>query len=1280
MQMKSAFPSTRFSLMVGIGGGVPSEEADIRLGDVVVSIPHDVHSGVVQYDLGKTTLSGFERTGSLNAPPAILLNAVTKLDANHILEESKLLEYHAKFDSLPNFKREAAGSDILFEAKYNHAGGTTCGKCNKESAVARGARGQKVVVHHGTIASGNQVMKDAAERDSVSAELGGVLCFEMEAAGLMNSFPCLVIRGVCDYADSHKNKQWQAYAAGTAAAYAKELLSVIPVAAVMRTCRAEDAMNGAKRDRQSRSPDRDSRNCSKIEILSSTENDTTERRNQERTRTLLSNEHKRSLLESLRFKQIDARQSTIKTAHAKTCRWLLDSSQYLAWLDEAKLKEHHGFLWIKGKAGMGKSTLMKFVWANARKDMKGSIVLSFFFNARGEDIEKSIIGTYRSLLLQLLELLPPLQSVFDSLGLTSKSCADHRWNVESLKTLLEQAIERLGHSSVVCFIDALDECEEDQVRDMIKFFEGIGELAISKNIRFRVCFSSRHYPHITIRNRLELVLEGQEGHTQDISNYIKTELIIGESKTAQQIRVKLQEKASGIFMWVVLVVAILNKESDRGKVHTLQQKLQEIPSDLHELFRDILTRDENDKEELVLCVQWVLFTKQPLSPEQLYHAIYSGTDPTSVIKGNPEDITKDVIKRFILSSSKGLAEITVTKEPKVQFIHESVRDFLLKANSLGKIWPQYKDNFHGQSHERLKQGCLNYIRLNVATPLKISDSHLTASSEQAATTTQMFPFLEYAVHNVLYHADKAEGGGISQASFLDSFPIPHWVKLDNLFAKHKVSRHNEQVSLLYLLAELNMANLISAFGAASRCMDVEAERYGCPLFAAAAMSSKEALNVCMKFVEVQQADGSTAPTVVEQQLQDKSAQRATRRRFRYSKTKNFLLNAAELGHDGLLAFLVRSRRFKIELKNSTYETVLWLASKNGCGMAVRSLLDAGSAMNSKNTRKHTLFHVPVEQGHEVVVRMLLELGAEVNAQGIHYSNALQAASHRGSKELVTLLLDNGANINAQGGDYSNALQAALHRGSKELVTLLLDNGANINAQYGDYGNALQAALVKGSKEIVTLLLDKGANINMQGGYYGNALQAASHRGSKELVTLLLDNGAKINAQGGDYGNALQAALVKGSKEIVTLLLDEGANINVQGGYYGNALQAASVQGREEIVTLLLDKGANINAQGGDYGNALQAASRWGSKEIVTLLLDKGANVNAQGGAYSNALQAASVQGREEIITLLLDKGANVNAQGGHYGNALQAASHRGYEEVITLLLDRGAKMDVQGGK
>jgi ankyrin repeat protein len=900
---------------------------------------------------------------------------------------------------------------------------------------------------------------------------------------------------------------------------------------------------------------------------------------QEPSRISLNNEQRQRLLDSLRFEQIDARQMTIKPAHAKTCRWLLKSEQYLSWLDTTKGGEHHGFLWIKGKAGTGKSTLMKFALVNARKTMKNHILLSFFFNARGEDIEKSTVGTYRSLLLQLLERLPALQSIFDSLGLsTSSFSADHQWNVESLKTLLEQAIQALGDSPVICLIDALDECEEEQVRDMIQFFEHMGDLTVSHGICFQVCFSSRHYPYITIRNGLELVLEGQEGHSQDITNYVETELKIGKSKVAQQVRAELQEKASGIFMWVVLVVGILNKESDRGQVHALRRKLREIPGDLHELFRDILTRDTHNKDGLVLCIQWILFAKQPLSPEQLYHAILSGVDLEAVAEWDPEEITKDVVKRFILDSSKGLAEATASKEQRVQFIHESVRDFLLKENGLGKIWPEFGSNFQGQSHERLKQCCLNYISLDVATSLKIPNELPKASSHEAKvlrkSATQTFPFLEYAVRDVLYHADTAEGGSVSQADFLDSFPVLQWVKLDNLFEKHEIRRHTKHVSLLYLLAELNMANLIRVLSSASRCMDEEVERYGCPLFAAAATSSEKAVEVCLESIQVQQADGDPVAAEGEQQSQHKSDQRAARRDFVYSKNKDFLLNAAECGHDGVLSLLIKLGRFSINSEDSRNRTILWWASRNGCEASARLLLAIDSAMvNSKDKDNKTPLFVAAEQGNLGVIKVLLDKGADVNAQSGSYCNALYAASFNNRKEVVTLLLDKGADVNAQGENYGNALQAASVNGRKEVATLLLDKGADVNAQGGYYGNALQAASVNGHKEVATLLINKGADVNAQGGNYGNALQAASVHGHKEVATLLLGKGADVNAQGGSYGNALQAASVNGHKEVATLLLGKGADVNAQSGSYGNPLCAASVNSHEEVATLLQNRGA-----------------------------------------------------------------------------------------------------------
>jgi nucleoside phosphorylase len=243
-QMKATFKAIRFGLMVGIGGGVPSDEHDIRLGDVVVSQPHGTFAGVVQYDAGKTTPSGFERTGALNSPPQILLAAVTRVKANKHINESKIHEHITKLENNSKFQRNKAGLDVLFEATYDHEEGQTCSGCSVDRQKPRQLRDrdEEVRIHHGTIASGNQVMRSAADRDKVSAELGGVLCFEMEAAGLMNSFPCLVIRGVCDYADSHKNKRWQPYAAATAAAYAKELLLVIPAKKIAEIRTAEEAI------------------------------------------------------------------------------------------------------------------------------------------------------------------------------------------------------------------------------------------------------------------------------------------------------------------------------------------------------------------------------------------------------------------------------------------------------------------------------------------------------------------------------------------------------------------------------------------------------------------------------------------------------------------------------------------------------------------------------------------------------------------------------------------------------------------------------------------------------------------------------------------------------------------------------------------------------------------------------------------------------------------------------------------------------------------------------
>ena len=238
-------------MLVGIGGGIPgSDEDDIRLGDVVVSKPTATFGGVVQFDRGKIHPNGqFERTGTLKKPPAVLMANVQRLEAQHRRIGNQIPKYLSEMlERFPNMEEEylcpGMEHDHLFEATYNHKGGKSCRQCDQSKVVERAPRKNSAPrIHYGTIGSANDVIKDSETRDKLRTDLG-ILCVEMEAAGLMDEFSCLVIRGICDYADSHKNKSWQPYAAATAAAYAKELLSIIPAHEIVATTKAVDAIRG----------------------------------------------------------------------------------------------------------------------------------------------------------------------------------------------------------------------------------------------------------------------------------------------------------------------------------------------------------------------------------------------------------------------------------------------------------------------------------------------------------------------------------------------------------------------------------------------------------------------------------------------------------------------------------------------------------------------------------------------------------------------------------------------------------------------------------------------------------------------------------------------------------------------------------------------------------------------------------------------------------------------------------------------------------------------------
>ncbi|EHK40431.1 hypothetical protein TRIATDRAFT_181285, partial [Trichoderma atroviride IMI 206040] len=218
--IEKSFPAVKWYFVVGIGGGIPSENHDIRLGDVVVS------TGVIQHDMGKVMQkdSRITSTGLPQRPAPSMLTAISSVQSDKSVTHN-ILEAHIQdiVNLEPEYQSPGEDRDTLFYAIAEHEyGQKTCENC-KGPHVPKKPRPPGPHIHYGFIASGNQVIKDAVTRDRIGAEMN-VLCFEMEGAGVMVTGKCLVIRGICDYADSHKNDEWHKYAAATAAAYTKFFL------------------------------------------------------------------------------------------------------------------------------------------------------------------------------------------------------------------------------------------------------------------------------------------------------------------------------------------------------------------------------------------------------------------------------------------------------------------------------------------------------------------------------------------------------------------------------------------------------------------------------------------------------------------------------------------------------------------------------------------------------------------------------------------------------------------------------------------------------------------------------------------------------------------------------------------------------------------------------------------------------------------------------------------------------------------------------------------------
>lgn len=1028
--MNRTFPGLQIRLLVGIGGGVPTqiENCDMRLGDIVVG--HEV----TQFDRGKLLSDGIlHRTHLRDYPHPKLLNAVSALRARHEMHPSKALAISKEALSENSRMRDRYTlpekvEDLLFEAHYDHCGDSTCKGCDRRMLIARPRRATPdPEVHHGAIGSGNQVIKNGTLRDVMAGELN-VICFEMEAAGLLRENQALVIRGICDYSDSHKNKIWQKHAALMAAAYTKELLEVISVAKPSTALRMNDYEFGfLGRAAPSLSTKE------RMESFMGSKGGSLQRK--------LSTQDRKDLMEAIKFAEIGSREADVRPAHHQTCVWVLIHPEYLLWRDEEKLKHHRGVLWVSGKPGSGKSTMMKFLWEHEKSRLitSGSVVLSFFFNARGFTLQKTVEGMHRSLLHQLLTACPQLQVVLDSVAFP-KTCP----SLSILQGFLKDAILRLGSTNITIFIDAVDECTRSEVRDMVDFFEQLGQEATEKDIPLRICFSSRHYPYIHIRHGLKLTLEAQEDHESDLKTYLDARLLFNMDRSFPDIRAQILRKAAGVFLWVVLVVDILNGVWQQGFMFAVHETLQQLPGELGDLFRSILNRDSENMEHFRLSVQWILYSERPLSLKEFYYAVCSGLSRDVARSSIIVSAGVDDMHRFAISSAKGLIEVIQFEKnesttPVVRFIHESVRDFLVDYHGLTEVFPELENYGMELGHKTLQGCCATYMGI-------INELLDTSSTFPIDRLYHDYPFLRYAVHNIFHHANLTSDPS-SQRQFLEEISLDTWISRNSLLKKSDYTDAldtpcvliRKGASLMYVLASVDTPALIrSGHFKNMQLNETENQVFSHAIIAANEKGHSEALKALLELNDF------ITPECLS---------------FNYVRNNRHTVQRMGRGH--------------------TKERPLGWATVHGYIELTRCFLANGADVNALSHGRLPI-SLAVLEGHRGVVKTLLDHGADPNKTDKAGDTALSAAVEMNDIEMMKLLLQRGAQVSAYSGEWKTLLHYAAFNCSSETMELLLDNSEaeSLNALDGQHMTPLHMASrsqTRHSSDIVRLLRARGAN-------------------------------------------------------------------------------------------------------------------------------------------------------------------------------------------------------------
>ena len=849
-------------------------------------------------------------------------------------------------------------------------------------------------------------------------------------------------------------------------------------------------------------------------------------------------------LRSLHFPEMDQRKNDVQNAAADTCKWLLDHEKYSNWLAQPQ-----ALLWIVGKPGAGKSTLVKR--ALQERGHRNDVLASFFFFGQGCKLQKSSFGLFRSLLYKFLDQIPEMLSEFTSIyqkkqATQQKLGSDCEWQESELQDFLKDWIPRaLMNRPIRVYVDALDECAPDDAKRLIAYFDELIEGLSSTRVGFKICFSCRHYPVLAPKGALRINVES--GNNQDIATYVRHGLMkhgFPDTEPAQKLEQDIIRKASNVFQWAVLVIQIvIELEKNGASIRKIRQEIEKVPGDLKALYEHILSKIQDQKRAYQL-MQWVCFADRPLSPKELRFAM--AVDITNDFTSLEEcqssvDFaeTDEQMEKQVNSLSAGLAE-TVEYDGRriVRFMHQSVNDYLadgglqkLDTSFFHDLMPNLKDSLSdkvaGLAHFRISRSCIKYINMKEFLSKIRGLSSLEAREFRLEKRKLMFdfPFLIYAAE------------WVSHARIVDTLRIPQddlvrffrWQPEDvaEFWGRYYdpaerngklVNGRRAKVTLLSIASEYGLLSVVEAIVEADENFDFDSrDCWGQTPLSLAARSGYEAivrLLIGREDVEINSKDNSG---------------------------RTPLLYAAQSGHEAVVRLLIGREDVEINLKDNLGRTPLSYAARSGHEAVVRLLIGREDVeINSKDNFEQTPLLHAARAGHEAVVRLLIgREDIEINSKDNLGQTPLSYAALSRHEAVVRLLIGReDVEINSKDRWGQTPLSHAAQSGHKAVVRLLIGReDIKINLKDNLGRTPLSYAAHSGHEAVVRLLIGReDVEINLRNRSGRTPLWYAAKDGHAAMVQILINRAdVEIDSKDNDGSTPLSIADYYGHQNVVELL-------------------------------------------------------------------------------------------------------------------------------------------------